>query len=112
MTSVIEQMQDEAVAQQNVPDDSWWTYRGASGHKTPEALIHVIKASEEEFQKVVYVTTGNARVKYYKTYTEHRDEHEIRQMAQMEQGLETISLRQFKLWISQGTFQPFNGKHA
>ena len=108
MKGVIEQMQDEVVARTEVLDGSWWSYRGASGHNSPEALIHVIKASDDEFQKIVYVTTGNPRVKYYKTHTSHRDDHEIEQMAQLERGLEEISLYQFKLWISQGSFQQFD----
>ena len=112
MSSLIKEAQDKIVARQKVPSGSWWTYRGASGHARPEALIHVITASDEEFLKIAYVTTGNLRVEYPKFYTGDREKYEIDQMAQLERGFEEMSLYQFKLWISQGTFQQFNGNHA
>jgi hypothetical protein len=107
MSSLIEEAQDRAIAKVEVPDNSWWTYRGTSDHDSPEGLVHVIKASDEEFQKVVYITTGIPRIKYSQTYSNYREQYEIMKMAQLERGIEEMLLRQFKLWISQGTFQRF-----
>jgi len=107
MKGVIEEMQDRIVSETEVLDNSWWTYRGISDHDGPDGLVHVIDASEENFKKVVYMTTGNLRIRYPKTHSSHREKYEIDQMALLEKGLEEISLYQFKLWISQGTFRPF-----
>lgn len=110
MRGTIEEMFDDVAAQQEVLEDSWWTYQGSTGHDNPQAIIHVIKATEDEFKKVVYVTSGNYRLVFPKSYPEYRDEHDLREMANLERGLEELPLHTFKLWIYHGTFQQISSR--